>query len=314
MKRIVLSLFLAAALAPASAQAARKMEDSSIAVLRMIDKLSARTSTFEVPVEKTVKFGSRLFIKVRACRKTSPLDSPENAAFLQIWEKPPGTDESKWVFSGWMFSSRPSASAMDNPVYDVWLIDCKSAATAAAPLTTEAAPDTGAMKNAPVSAPDADKSKSAPDTGASKSSEPGAQKNAPATDKPAPEKPAPDSGAPPEDSEAAPDEDDKTAAPDPAAKIILPAPVVKPSVPAGTAKTGTPDSGVTTNAPETGVKTNTPEPGAKTQPLPTAKVFDPAAIRRDLEENAGGGVSDGEDAVSGPDGDAVAPKKDGKKN
>lgn len=109
--------------------AERQMEDMSFVVLRTIDKLSARTHTFEIPVDKTVKFSKSLFIKARACRKASPLDKPENAAFLQIWERKPNEDDAQWVFSGWMFSSSPSLSAMDHGVYDVWVIECKNAAT-----------------------------------------------------------------------------------------------------------------------------------------------------------------------------------------
>ncbi|MBI3441681.1 MAG: DUF2155 domain-containing protein [Proteobacteria bacterium] len=102
------------------------MEDMSIAVLRTIDKVSARTQTFDIPVDKTVKFGSSLFIKVRACRRSLPIDKPESAAFLQIWERKPEATTPSWVFSGWMFASSPSLSAMDHPVYDVWVIDCKN--------------------------------------------------------------------------------------------------------------------------------------------------------------------------------------------
>src|SRR5690606_8235780 len=65
--------------APGSA-AARQMEDMKVVVVRTIDKLSARTHTFDIPVEKTVQFGTSLFIKVRACRKSSPLEQPESAA------------------------------------------------------------------------------------------------------------------------------------------------------------------------------------------------------------------------------------------
>ena len=105
----------------------RQMTDRSIVKLRTIDKLSARTHTFEIPVSKTVKFGKSLFIKARACRSSSALDEPENAAFLQIWERLPEPDartgdESRWIFSGWMFSSSPSLSAMQHPIYDVWVI------------------------------------------------------------------------------------------------------------------------------------------------------------------------------------------------
>lgn len=112
---------------------AREMEDMSVVVVRTIDKMSARTHTFDIPVGKTVKFGNSLFIKPRACRRSSPIDQPESAAFLQIWERKAHEDESRWIFSGWMFASNPSLSAMDHPVYDVWVIDCKKSATAAKP-------------------------------------------------------------------------------------------------------------------------------------------------------------------------------------
>ena len=106
---------------------ARQMDDMNTAVLRTSDKGSARTRTFDVPVGKTVKFGSGLFIKPRACRKAGPLENPEDAAFLQIWERKATEEKAAWVFSGWMFSSNPALSVMDHPVYDVWVIACKDA-------------------------------------------------------------------------------------------------------------------------------------------------------------------------------------------
>lgn len=30
------------------------------------------------------------------------------------------------IFSGWMFASSPALNAMEHPVYDVWVIDCKT--------------------------------------------------------------------------------------------------------------------------------------------------------------------------------------------
>lgn len=126
-------LLLLALFASAIPANAREMEDMSVVVVRTIDKMSARTHTFDIPVGKTVKFGNSLFIKPRACRRSSPIDQPESAAFLQIWERKPHEDESRWIFSGWMFASNPALSAMDHPVYDVWVIDCKKSATAAKP-------------------------------------------------------------------------------------------------------------------------------------------------------------------------------------
>lgn len=120
------------------------MIDYPTVKLQTLDKSTARTITLEAKVGTTVEYGS-IFIKVQACRKSEPLDKPESAAFLQIWEVPLNSKKSEWVFSGWMFASSPALSAMDHAVYDVWVLDCigKTASTAQVSKTTieTAAPD-----------------------------------------------------------------------------------------------------------------------------------------------------------------------------
>ncbi len=105
---------------PLSAHAA--MDIYPGARLRMLDKVTARTSTFDVQVDKTVRFG-QLYIRPRACRKSPPIEAPESASFLEIWEVTP-QDKPEWIFSGWMFASSPALSSMDHPIYDVWVLDC----------------------------------------------------------------------------------------------------------------------------------------------------------------------------------------------
>jgi len=102
---------------------AEVMEDYSVIKLQALDKSTARTVTFQAKVGSTIQYGS-LFIKTQACRKSPPLEKPESAAFMQIWEVPVGKEKSEWIFSGWMFASSPALSAMDHPVYDVWVLDC----------------------------------------------------------------------------------------------------------------------------------------------------------------------------------------------
>lgn len=112
---------------------ARASVDTSIARLQSIDKVTARTLTFEVNVGATVKFGS-LYIKLQACRKAPEIEEPESAAFMQVWEvSDEDTDREKanWVYSGWMFASSPGLSAMDHPIYDVWVLECKNKDSAA---------------------------------------------------------------------------------------------------------------------------------------------------------------------------------------
>lgn len=98
----------------------------TVAVLQGLDKTTARISTIEAPLNHSVRFG-RLIITVRACVKRPPEDPPETTAFLEIDEIKPGETSvvSTRVFSGWMFKSSPALSALENPVYDVGVLDCK---------------------------------------------------------------------------------------------------------------------------------------------------------------------------------------------
>ena len=109
----------------ARAEEAPVMEDFPVVKLQAIDKSTARTVTFQAKVGSTIQYGS-LFIKIQACRKSPPLEKPESASFLQVWEVPIGKEKSEWIFSGWMFASSPALSAMDHAVYDVWVLDCLS--------------------------------------------------------------------------------------------------------------------------------------------------------------------------------------------
>jgi hypothetical protein len=105
----------------------------TVAVLQGLDKTTARISKFEAPVGKSVRFGT-LVITVRDCVKHPPEEEPESAAFLQIEEVrqgDPTTVVSERVFSGWMFASSPALSALENPIYDIGVLDCKSDTTAA---------------------------------------------------------------------------------------------------------------------------------------------------------------------------------------
>lgn len=102
---------------------AAQMQDYPIVKLQALDKSTARTKTLQARVGETVEYGS-LFIKAQSCRESAPLEKPESAAFLQVWEVPILAKKSEWIFSGWMFASSPALSAMDHPVYDVWVLDC----------------------------------------------------------------------------------------------------------------------------------------------------------------------------------------------
>lgn len=111
-----------AALGLALVVVAAAAEAAPVAVLQGLDKVTARVSTLEAPLDTAIDFGT-LEIVVRACHKAPPEEPPESAAFLEIRELPPDAP-AREVFSGWMFASSPGLSALEHPVYDVWVLDC----------------------------------------------------------------------------------------------------------------------------------------------------------------------------------------------
>lgn len=116
-------------LAPVAAHA--EMIQGTAAVMQGLDKVTARISTFEGRVGETVPFGT-LAITVDACVKRPPDEPPESAAYLLVIDKPTNRDAQQ-LFSGWMFASSPALNPLEHPVYDVWVIDCKTAAPPASP-------------------------------------------------------------------------------------------------------------------------------------------------------------------------------------
>jgi hypothetical protein len=117
------ALLLAAAPPSAAASPPAAPAPITSAVLQGIDKTTARVTKFEAPLGKPVHFGT-LDIVVRDCREHPPEETPESAAFLDIDETLPGDTTPKHLFSGWMFASSPALSALEHPVYDVWVLAC----------------------------------------------------------------------------------------------------------------------------------------------------------------------------------------------
>jgi hypothetical protein len=133
-----LGLVPAAMLTLCASTGAVEMTPEPSAVMQGLDKITARVSRFDAPVGTPVKFGT-LSIVVRDCERSAPEERPENAAFLQIYETRPGEEQVR-LFSGWMFSSSPALSALEHPVYDVNLLECKGPAGSPPPAAPPPSP------------------------------------------------------------------------------------------------------------------------------------------------------------------------------
>jgi hypothetical protein len=127
---------LAAAL-PAEAQRI----DNTMAVFAALDKVTARISRLEVKLNETVKFGT-LKITPRACFSRAPTEPPKTTTFVEVFEEP-REGEGKKIFSGWMFAESPGLSAVEHPVFDLWLTDCAGPRTAGPAIQTQPAPRPG---------------------------------------------------------------------------------------------------------------------------------------------------------------------------
>jgi len=97
-------------------------EPYETAVLQGLDKVTARVTSLEAHIGDVVRFGT-LEIIVRHCDKRPPEETPESAAFMDIWEVRPG-EAAVGLFRGWMFASSPGLNALEHPVYDVWVEGC----------------------------------------------------------------------------------------------------------------------------------------------------------------------------------------------
>ncbi len=138
----LLAFILALLALPALAQqptgevvSARSMLTRDVAVLQVLDKISARTTKLRIPVGSSAAFGL-IVINVRSCQIAPPSDVPESAAFLEIseidinklprsGEIPAGLAPSRLLYSGWMFASSPALAALEHPTYDVTVMSCE---------------------------------------------------------------------------------------------------------------------------------------------------------------------------------------------
>ena len=105
---------------------ANKPRSGLSATLRAVDKITARVTDLTITLNEPVTFGT-LEIVMRYCHKRPPEDTPEVFAFLEVDDNPPEA-ESYRAFTGWLFASTPALSALEHPVYDVWVIDCSAPA------------------------------------------------------------------------------------------------------------------------------------------------------------------------------------------
>jgi hypothetical protein len=110
------------------------------AVFSGLDKITGRITSFDVAINETVQFGA-LQVTPRVCFSRPPTETPQTDSFVEV-DEVTLKGEIKRIFTGWMFAASPGLHAVEHPIYDVWLIDCKGGtnpAVAEAPAQEEKA-------------------------------------------------------------------------------------------------------------------------------------------------------------------------------
>jgi hypothetical protein len=100
------------------------------AVFAGLDKITGRIISFDVAINETVQFGA-LRVTPRVCYTRPPTETPNTDGFLEV-DEVTLQGEVKRIFTGWMFAASPGLHAVEHPIYDVWLTDCKGGASTVA--------------------------------------------------------------------------------------------------------------------------------------------------------------------------------------
>ncbi len=103
-----------------------------------LDKITGRITSFDAAIGETVQFGA-LQVTARACYTRPPTETPLTDGFVEV-DEVTLQGEVRRIFTGWMFAASPGLHAVEHPIYDVWLTDCKGGAPPAPPPVADAQP------------------------------------------------------------------------------------------------------------------------------------------------------------------------------
>ena len=121
-------------------QAKAQAIENPVAVFSGLDKITATITSFRVRLNETHRFG-QIEVTPRVCYSRPPTEEPKTSTFVEIDEILEDNSR-KRIFSGWMFAESPGLSALEHPIFDIWLTSCMNPSNT--PDSQSApAPDTG---------------------------------------------------------------------------------------------------------------------------------------------------------------------------
>ena len=91
--------------------------------IKILDKISSKNKLVKLQNGKELLFKD-LSIKSFKCKNSEFDDNPEITAYIQVRDLTKKDNDDVFIFNGWIFSSSPSITPFDHPVYDIWLVGC----------------------------------------------------------------------------------------------------------------------------------------------------------------------------------------------
>ena len=91
--------------------------------IKILDKISSKNELIKLTNNEEFIYKD-LSIKSMKCTNSEFDDDPEITAYIQVRDLNNDKKDDVFIFNGWMFSSSPSITPFDHPVYDIWLVSC----------------------------------------------------------------------------------------------------------------------------------------------------------------------------------------------
>ena len=114
LTRTILFLFL-------TFSASAETFEKKYASFKLLNKTTNKVSEKIILVNSQINWET-LKIKVIYCASTPPTEIPEDYVLIDVYDTT--NKENINIYRGWMISSSPNITPLENPIYDLWLVDC----------------------------------------------------------------------------------------------------------------------------------------------------------------------------------------------
>ena len=100
--------------------------EKKYASFKLLNKTTNKVSTKDILVSSKISWET-LNIEVLYCGSTPPTEIPEDYVLIDVYDTI--NNENINIYKGWMISSSPDVTPLENPIYDLWLVDCSNDTT-----------------------------------------------------------------------------------------------------------------------------------------------------------------------------------------